>query len=227
MHTHRADARTIFSVKHADVYRGEKKAVSALSWEVKHGEHWCILGANGSGKSTLLALLAGELWPALGGEIMRIENDVPVTEIKLRMGYVSATLHARYDGESTVEQTVLSGFVAGEGIEPEYTHDEHVAAARAIDACGLTEYSHRLFSALSYGQARRVLLARAVVHSPDVLLLDEPFTGLDMSSKRFMMDTINTAAAAGTTVIMVLHYLDELPACITNTLTMKDGHAVF
>ncbi len=205
-------------------HRG-KPVFENLSWTVRAGEHWAVLGPNGAGKSTLLRLLTGEhpqvyanRVELLGG---RLGPGRSLSEHRRRIGWVSSELHLGYRRSATAEEVVLSGFFDSIGLYRNTTAAERAAARRRLEELGALSLAGRRLRHLSSGEQRLVLLARAMVKAPRVLLLDEPCQGLDPVHRRRFLDAVDRAAASGrTALIYVSHREDELPGCITHRLRL-------
>ena len=204
-------------------------ALRDLDWSMCDGENWAVVGPNGAGKSTFLRLLAGEAHPAPGGRIRRL--DLPerhgVFEVKARLGMVAPRLQAEHRLEATGEEVVLSGFFASVGLGDEPGPAQRAAAARWMDRLGLSHLARRGIQALSYGELRRLLLARALVRDPEVLLLDEPWNGLDAQGRAAMMALAQHLAAAGTRLVLVTHHEYEIPPAVNRLLELREGRAVY
>ncbi len=208
--------------------------------------HWAVLGANGAGKSTLLRLLLGEwaaapesvvampavdsAYSAWDAERARVAEDAnrPGRWRRLtRVGFVSAELQARVDGDVATRALAASGFFGGLALFDAPTP----AMWRLVDAWleyfGLTTLADRPFGALSTGQARRALLARAMAPDPTALLLDEPASGLDAAFRVTFNEAVADAAARGSRLVYVTHYAEEFPSFMTHALVLDKGHVVF
>jgi molybdate transport system ATP-binding protein len=177
---------------------------------VRPGEHLALVGANGSGKTTLLRLIAGLYHPAVGGSVERPGLAAPegltdLREIRKRIGMVSFELEAEYEKELTGLELVLSGFAASIGLYDTPTEAALATARRWLDSLGVADLADRRLGALSAGQTRRLFLARAMVAKPCLLLLDEPFAGLDTDSRREALATVSTLARTGVTVLAAVH----------------------
>lgn len=203
-------------------------ALRDVNWRVNPGEHWMVLGPNGSGKSTLIKLILGELWPAVGGAIHRFGDERPanVWEVKRRIGWVSHELQARYAADWTARRVIASGFTSSIGWTDAVTPDQARIVEDVIDRCGLRPLAERSLQRMSFGQARRALIARALVTSPELLALDEPFDGLDAHARAEMGALLEELAAGGAGLILISHHdADTLP-CITHRLWLKAGRIV-
>ena len=187
----------LFIISNADLYRDYRPVIRQLNWTLNRGEHWAVLGANGSGKSTLLSLIYGDLHPALGGSIER-DGVPPGTRIeswKHRVGWVSPELQASHFAAGSLEEIVISGRYASIGLNEPATRADRAAASRWLRFFGLESLRHRGPRQVSYGQLRLALIARAMVNGPELLLLDEPCTGLDGDVREEVLTPDRTARA--------------------------------
>jgi ABC-type molybdenum transport system ATPase subunit/photorepair protein PhrA len=194
---------------------------------VRPGDCWVVHGANGSGKTTLLRAIYGDHPAALGGRIERdgIEPGVPLSEFRRRCAIVAPHLQADYPRDSRVLDVVVSGLHASVGLDEPPTRAEALAARRALRGFGLASRARRTLAVLSYGQARRVMFARATVAAPQLLLLDEPFAGVDALTRRALRRGIEALVEAGTAVVMASHHRDEWPANASHELELERGRA--
>ena len=211
----------------ASVYLDGRAVLGDLSLEIRAGECWVIHGPNGSGKTTLLRTLYGDHGVAVGGSIERagIEPGVPLEEFKRRTGLVAPHLQADHPLHLSVAEVVQSGRYASIGLNDPPTAADRAAARRALASFGLTHLASRTLRELSYGQLRRVLFARAWIRRPDLLLLDEPFAGVDGPTRRTLLKQVQQLAAGGAAVVMATHHRSEWPACTTHELELVGGRA--
>ena len=213
----------------ASVYLDENRVLENLSFEVRPGDCWVIHGHNGSGKTTLLRMLYGDHGVASGGRIERagIVPGVPLQEFKRKVGIVAPHLQADHPQELTVAAVVQSGRHASIGLNDAPNAADRAAANRSLDFFGLSDLASRTLRELSYGQLRRVLFARAWACRPSLLLLDEPFSGVDSPTRLSLMAHVATLVASGTAVVMTTHHRSEWPACVTHELQLADGRAIY
>lgn len=206
---------------------GEKVVLHDVNWRMNAGEHWMILGDNGVGKSTLLKLIMGDLWPAHGGCIERFnQHDFRnVWEIKRRIGYVSAELQARYHADLTAEQVIATGFNASVGWLQRISKAQQQKVQDMIDLFGLRPLAKRSILEMSYGQARKVLTARAMVNAPALLILDEVFDGLDAQFRAELSEIIEAMSKQAGVILVTHHEADVLP-CITHRMVIEKGRIV-
>jgi iron complex transport system ATP-binding protein len=220
---------------------GGTRVLDALTLSIGVGEHTAILGPNGAGKSTLIKLLTLQQYPAVEGEGSGQASDPPpirvfgqdrwdVFALRSRLGIVSADLHDRFvhgnsNGVLTGLDAVVSGFFATHGLfahqrVTEAMRRQAMAALERVDAARLARAT---LDTMSTGEARRVLIARALVHDPKVLVLDEPTRGLDLVARHVFMERIRDVARQGVTILLVTHYVDEVIPEIDRVILLERG----
>lgn len=201
----------------------DKLILQHLNWQVNPGEHWHILGPNGAGKSTLLALISGDhpqgfsnaLW--LFGR--KRGSGETVWEIKRRIGCVSQQLHQDYRAATSVRNVILSGFYDSIGLYHYATARQQQLADAWLALLGLSAAASQPFQQLSWGQQRLLLIARALVKHPTLLILDEPLQGLDPLQRQLVLRYIDILTARGQTqLLFVSHHTEDVPRCITHRL---------
>jgi len=222
-----AAGRQLVRLRDARVYLDGSKALSGISLAVRTGECWVVHGRNGSGKTTLLRTLYGDHGVAVGGRIERagVSTGVPLERFRKRVGLVAPHLQAEHPRELTVTEVVQSGRHASIGLNGAGSPADRAAARRTLALFGLTRLARRPLAELSYGQSRRVLFARAWVREPELLLLDEPFAGVDAPTRQALMRRVAALAASGTAVVVTTHQLHDWPGCATHELELADGRA--
>lgn len=221
--------RPLIRLTRASVYLDENRVLEDLSFDVRSGECWVIHGHNGSGKTTLLRALYGDHGVASGGRIERagIEPGVPLQVFKEKVGIVAPHLQSDHPQTLTVSAVVQSGLHASIGLNDVPTATDRAAAKRSLKFFGLSDFASRTLRELSYGQLRRVLFARAWVCRPRLLLLDEPFSGVDSPTRLSLMEHVATLVASGTAVVMTTHYRSEWPPCVTHEIELLRGRAIY
>jgi molybdate transport system ATP-binding protein len=201
--------------------------LEGISLTVRAGELWVVHGRNGSGKTTLLRTLYGDHGVAVGGTIQRagVEAGVPLETFRKRVGLVAPHLQADHPRRLTVAEVVQSGRYASVGLNDSPTTADRAAARRALKLLGLGRLARRPLGELSYGQSRRVLFARALVRAPRLLLLDEPFAGVDAPTRHALLERVIALAASGTAVVVSAHRPSEWHASATHELELAQGRA--
>jgi molybdate transport system ATP-binding protein len=225
----RVGSEPIVRLEHASVYLDEQRVLENLSFEVRPGDCWVIHGHNGSGKTTLLRTLYGDHGVASGGRIQRagIVPGVPLQEFKEKVGIVAPHLQADHPQDLAVADVVVSGRHASVGLNDAPSAADRVAAKRSLAFFGLSELSSQTLKEISYGQLRRVLFARAWVCRPSLLLLDEPFSGVDRPTRLSLMAHVEAILASDAAVVMATHYRSEWPAYVTRELELSGGRAIY
>jgi molybdate transport system ATP-binding protein len=224
-----ASAAVLISLRRASVWREGNAVLRDLSLQVRRADCWLVHGANGSGKSSFLQTLYGDLGVARGGSIVRagLEPGVPLHAFKRQVGFIAPELQAIYPRYLPVADVVASGLHASVGLNRDSGSSERRRVTRALRRVGAAALIARTWRTLSYGQQRRVLFARALVHEPDILLLDEPYAGLDARTRRALRALVEQNIAAGVTTIMTTHHIDEWPALATHELELAHGRALY
>jgi molybdate transport system ATP-binding protein len=219
--------RALVRLRDARVYLDGSRALSGISLAVRGGECWVVHGRNGSGKTTLLRTLYGDHGVAVGGRIERagVSPGVPLEHFRRRVGLVAPHLQAEHPRELTVTEVVQSGRHASIGLNGAPSPADRAAARRALALFGLTRLARRPLAELSYGESRRVLFARACVREPELLLLDEPFAGVDAPTRHALLRRVAALAANGAAVVVTTHQRDDWPGCATHELELAGGRA--
>lgn len=201
-----------------------------INWTVNRGEHWVVLGRNGAGKTLLLKILAGYLWPSRGEVNVLAERfgGVDLRELRQDIGWVSSALAEKIPSWDNALEVVLSGAFATFGLYREAPDSLVEKAQNLMDELGLSGLAGQDFSVLSAGEKQRVLLARARLSDPSLLILDEPCAGLDLASREKFLDLVEKMAEEpkGPTMIMVTHRASEIVPAITHGLLLRKGNIV-
>jgi iron complex transport system ATP-binding protein len=224
----------VLELSNATVIKGDRPVLDGLTLTIRSDEHTAILGPNGAGKSAFVRLLTHEDRPLSNGDAPPIrvfgQDNWDVFELRSQLGIVSSDLHHRFvfgnnEGRVVAEAAVLSGFFATQGIlrYGVVTPDMRQRAAEALARMGVAHLAHRRLHEMSSGEARRVLLARALVTSPRVLVLDEPTTGLDLVARHAFMERVRQIARDGTTLILITHHIEEIVPEISRVILLRDG----
>lgn len=218
---------TIIQTRNLSCKAGYKYLLKDINWEVKRGEHWVVFGMNGSGKTTLLSIIAGfkkfthgEL--AVFGESYSDEN---ILAIRKRIGWVSSSFFDRYFGKESALDIVLSGKFGTMGIDYDITDDDIKMAKALLTELHLPDKMNQPFNMMSKGERQNVLIARALLFQPDILVLDEPCTGLDVMAREHLLNTVRDLAEnTDVTIIYVTHYTEEILDIFPKCLLLSYGH---
>jgi len=218
-------AAPLFVIGNADIYRDYRPVIRNLNWTLARGENWAILGANGSGKSSLLNLIYGDLHPALGGTIERegVPRGTHIETWKHRLGWVSPELQADHYLATSIEEIVISGRYSSVGLNDAPTHADRKAAERWLEFFNIEHLRARGPRQVSYGQMRMALFARAMMNDPELLLLDEPCTGLDGDVRATMLGFIEQLAERGTQIVMAVHDPEDIVPAVKHVLRIGRG----
>jgi iron complex transport system ATP-binding protein len=222
-----ADA-PILDIKNAQIFRGETCVFDHLSFVLEEDRHTAILGPNGAGKSTILKLLAGEVHAVPKDDTsIRLfgESQWNVWEVRQRLGMVSHDLQHQYMEQVSGLKVVLSGYYASIGTygHQDFTYAQIARARSVMEDLGITPLTDRKYAAMSTGEQRRCLLARALVHDPPVLALDEPTSGLDLTATFHYLDLVRGYMRKGKTILLVTHHIHEIPPEIARVVLLKKG----
>lgn len=197
----------VIELVNAGVWLGERPVLKSLDWRLEPGEHWLVTGPNGAGKSTFLRLLHAEIRPARGGRIRwpALGDPRDVWTLRRRVALVSPELQARYRHPSTVFEAVASGFHSSIGLVRRPTREQRAQVESLLEAFSLSELRERPLSSLSYGQRHRTLIARCLVTEPRVVLLDEPWEGLDAHTRDLVATELDRRISSGTQIVCASH----------------------
>jgi iron complex transport system ATP-binding protein len=221
----------LLELENVTVMRGEQPALNKISLRIGSGEHVCILGPNGCGKSTLIKTITRECYPlAREGSAMRIlgRERWDIFELRGHLGIVSPDLLASCTTDSTGRDVVLSGFFSSTRIFPHHHPDtEKVQLAEAaLERLGIAHLANRPLLQMSSGEAKRTLIARALVHQPDTLLFDEPSNALDIGAQFQLRKTMRELARSGLAILLVTHHVSEIIPEIDRVILLRDGRIV-
>jgi iron complex transport system ATP-binding protein len=218
----------VLDLQDVTIRRGTTTILDGLSWRVREGERWVVLGRNGAGKTTVLQVASGRMHPTsgtadlLGSRLGRVD----VFELRPRIGLASAALAERIPASEVVRDVVLTAAygVTGRWREAYETVDE-TRAADLMAAFGVARFADRRFGTLSEGERKRVQIARALMSDPELLLLDEPAAGLDLGGREELVAALAELAAdrRSPALVLVTHHVEEIPPGFTHLLLLADG----
>lgn len=209
----------------ATVWRAGTAVLRRVSLQIRAGDCWVVHGANGSGKSTLLATLHGDHAVATPGRIARhgYGPGTALPDFQRQLGRVAPELQAALPRRHTALECVVAGHRGALVLDGAISAAELRAATRALRRAGATALAQRTIAELSHGQARRVLFARALVRQPDMVLLDEPYTGLDAPTRVRLRALIDGLACQERTIVIATHHRDDWPRRATHELELAAG----
>ncbi len=226
VHDNDYDCQQVIDMHHVSIRYGERTILRDLDWTVKNAERWALSGQNGSGKSTLLSLICADNPQSYACDITLFDrprgSGETIWDIKRHIGYVSPEMHRSYKHNLPAIRIVASGLMDSIGLYAVPKAADYDKCRWWLNIFGIAHLADRPFLQLSSGEQRLVLVARAFVKDPQLLILDEPLHGLDLWNRRLVKDVIETfCQRADKTIIMVTHYQEELPAGITHHLWLK------
>ncbi|MFO7730118.1 MAG: ATP-binding cassette domain-containing protein [Spirochaetia bacterium] len=247
-------ADPLLDIHRIDVYRGDTQVFADFSLQIERGCSTAILGPNGSGKTTFLKLFSRELHPAVGSGRQATgesegETDSTVDggkepreswiksygrelwnvwELRRHFGIVSHELQERYLSRTIGREVILSGYHSsvGTSVRQEFSEEQGLQAGEIMDRLEISRLSDRPFGSMSTGEQRRFLLGRALIHDPEVLLLDEPTAGLDLKAAAGYFAALHTLMQQGKTILLVTHHIHEILPGIERVVLLKSGRVL-
>ena len=222
---------SVLELNKVTVSRSGKNLIHNITWSVEEGERWVVLGPNGAGKTTLLSIAAARLHPTRGEvDILdEILGAVDVFELRPRIGLSSAPMAAQIPGNETVLDVVITAAYGVEGRwNEEYDSFDDNQGKALLDDWGVAHLADRPFGTLSEGEKKRVLIARALMTDPEMLILDEPGAGMDIAGREDLVKRLTHLALDpyAPATILVTHHLEEIPAGFTHALLLREGEIV-
>jgi iron complex transport system ATP-binding protein len=222
---------TLLSLNRVTVMRGERAALEDVSLQIGAGEHICILGPNGCGKSTLIKTITRECYPLAtdGSSISILGRDRwNIFELRSLLGIVSPDLLTSCTTDATGRDVVLSGFFSSTRIFPHHSPKPELLSrsVAALERLGIAHLAHRSVAHMSSGEAKRTLIARALVHDPQALLFDEPSNALDIAAQFELRGTLRHLAQSGLGILLVTHHVSEIIPEVNRIILLKNGRMV-
>ena len=221
----------LLALNHVTVMRGEHPALQDITLRVEAGEHVCILGPNGCGKSTLIKTITRECYPLAneGSSISILGRERwNIFELRSLLGIVSPDLLASCSTDATGRDVVLSGFFSSMRIFPHHAPNADLLEKTdtALAGLGIAHLAGRPVAQMSSGEAKRTLIARALVHQPQTLLFDEPSNALDIGAQMQLRDTMRSLARGGLGILLVTHHVSEIIPEIERVVLLREGRIV-
>ena len=218
----------LIELKHVTVKGKGRTILHDINWTLREGECWALLGPNGAGKTTLLNLIQGDHPQAFSSDIRlfghRTDSTQTLWRARQQIGWMSPELHQHYPGNWETIDVVCSGFFNSIGLHQACSRRQRATARQSLLSLGLAKYARTPFGERSFGQQRLVLLARAVVKRPRLLILDEPCQGLDVIQRHTLLNAVDRVVEqTGASLIFVTHHKNEIPHCITHRLRLALG----
>lgn len=222
--------QAVLSVESLSVVRGSTRILNQVTWSVGRNEHWAILGPNGSGKTSLLRALTGYLTPTSGhiAVLGRVYGETDWRALRERIGLVSSSLQVSIPIAEPVLETVISGKFAQLDLWAKIARADTREATRLLRQVGLGQLAEREWGCLSQGERQRVLIARALMAKPELLILDEPCAGLDPVAREHFLGFIERLARKRgcPALVLVTHHVEEITPAFTHALLLRAGQVV-
>jgi iron complex transport system ATP-binding protein len=213
-----------------DIYGSRRRILHDINWHINRGESWILFGRNGSGKTKLLEIITGYLFQT-EGTLTRFgcgQAGTDIRELRKRIGYMSSILREKFDRKEKVMDTVLSGIYASIGLYRKPSADEIKRAHRLLESANLASRGKDIIGHLSDGEKQRVFMIRALINDPDMLILDEPATGLDIGAREDFLESLQNLMAEGRhSVIYVTHHVEEITPLFSRIFILDEGKCFF
>lgn len=217
----------MIAIENVSLQRDNKNILHHVNWSVQKGEHWCLLGLNGSGKTTLLNVINGYIWPNEGkvSVLGHLFGETNLPELRKEIGWVNAAFQQQFRDIDLVLEVVLSGKFASVGLYEQVQQSDLEQALHFLTVMNCLELKGQKYGTLSQGERQRVLIARALMAEPKLLILDEPCNGLDLLAREHLLHYIANIVdnPNSPTLIYVTHHVEEILPCFTHTLLMREG----
>lgn len=217
----------IIEVKDITWEREHKTILQQINWTIKQGEHWALLGLNGSGKTTLLNMINGYIWPTKGqiSVLGHKYGTVDLREMRKRIGWVSSSFQERIHPREKTQHLVISGLHASVGLFDRPEEEDIEKAVQLMETLGCAHLFDRPFQTCSQGEKQKLLIARALMASPELLILDEASNGLDFLSRESLLHSIANLVRQkdSPTLLYVTHHVEEILPEFTHTLLLRAG----
>ena len=218
------------SLTNVSLERQNKKLLNNVTWQVNKGEHWAILGLNGSGKTSLLKLITAEYWTSQGSvEVLGNKfGGTDISNMRTKIGIVGSFIAERLSPHMLAEKIVLTGKYKSSILYTEYGEKELEEARQMLISIGGEHLLGRIYASLSQGEKQLLLIARSLMESPEILILDEATSGLDLFAREKLLTQIEqiTSLPNAPTIIYVTHHAEEITRSFTHVLLLKKGQII-
>lgn len=209
-----------------DIYGANRRILSDINWHIMPGENWILFGRNGSGKTKLLEIVTGYIYPT-EGKVYRFglgQTGNDIRDIRTRIGYISSSIKEKFSVREKVIDSVLSGLYASVGLYRRPSKHEYERASRLIADLGLAGREKDPIGHLSDGEKQKVMMLRALVNDPELLIFDEPAAGLDITAREDLLDSINAIASRkNIATVYVTHHVEEITPLFRKIYIIDQG----
>lgn len=214
-------------INNAGWQRKDQWILSNINWEIKQGEKWALLGLNGSGKTTLLKMIYGLIWPNIGDVTVLGETygKTDIREVRKNIGFVSSAMQHMLHEDDLGEEIVLSGYYSSIGLYQGIDTEKMENVYKLLDIMKCSSCGKKEYSVMSQGEQQKIMLARAMISQPKLLLLDEPTAGMDIVAREVFLSGLSSILSMDrqVSIIYVSHHIEEILPEITHVLLLKDG----
>ncbi len=220
----------ILELEHVSVIKNGEKILDSIDLIIEKGESVAIIGANGSGKTTLVKILQGTVHPYYDEKLETVskifdKNVIAISELRSKIGIITMDIQYIFEDSTKILEVILSGYFGTAGVYKNcIVTDEMIENAKCLATLlGIEDLLDKNYDSISLGESRRVLIARALTRNPEVLLMDEPMTGLDVVMRSKFRKMFDMLASTGVGLILVTHDLEDIPECMHRVIMIKDG----
>lgn len=213
-----------------DIYGAKRRILSGINWHIKPGEHWILFGRNGSGKTRLLEIITGYIFPT-EGEVRRFGYPGAghdIRDTRMRIGYISSALKEKFSMHETILDSVLGGLYASVGLYRRPGHADVERAVELIAGAGLAGRGRDIIGHLSEGEKQKVMMLRALINDPELLIFDEPAAGLDIVAREDLLGSISAVASRkNIAIVYVTHHVEEIVPLFDRIFIIDKGSCFF
>jgi iron complex transport system ATP-binding protein len=218
----------MIELRNLTLRRGEREILQGVDLSVKPGEHWTLLGRNGCGKTTVLEMITGYMFPTTGtvDVLGKRYGQVDVREVRKKIGYISPSLIEKFTLRDPVWEIVAGGIFAYLRMYEVVPDEVRERAFDELGKVGLRQLAEQPFGTLSQGERKKVLLARTIMASPELLILDEPCAGLDLYERERFLDALTRLSSNKLSMLYVTHHIEEIIPLFTHVALMSEGRII-